>query len=165
MPVYKDNAQNRKLGRVGEEYVSGGAVSKAYGNKGNTVSKSQTGKGGGAPIGNQNAKGGGGAKQVKKAAGGTKQVKKAGGSKTTVPDVKQIQDAWRKHLDKDTGPLVNVVSGKENYYLKIPKNFILKNIIPELNKGKSLENMFREVNSLVRKGLKWGTDFQNMPGE
>ena len=47
MPVYKNTAQNQKLGRVGKEYVRINNPKGGKGTKGN--------KGGGAPPGNQNA--------------------------------------------------------------------------------------------------------------
>ena len=168
MPFYKDNANNRKLNRVGKEYVSGGAISKAYGNKGNTVSTSQTGKGGGAPIGNTNAKGGGAPigntnaskntapkpKEPKKKPGPKpkpkpdKPVSKKPGPKPKPPKPKM---AWGEHkktsAESKMETQINIVS-KE--WLKLIKTGVMqgiskKNLVPPVLK-ELLESGGKDIN-------------------
>lgn len=143
--VYKDTPNNRKLNRVGKPLGSKET------RKGNVKTTSIGLK---APSGRIET----GARNVGKDMT-TKKVK------TNNKQIKEIKEKWRKHLDKDSGPIINVPYGKEEYYLKVPTSFVKNYVIPELSKGKSLTDIFRKMDSVVRGKRKWGSKNATSPYE
>ena len=138
--VYKDTPNNRRLNRVGKPFGSQET------RKGNLKTTSIGLK---APTGRIET----GARNVGKV------------MKSKKISIKEIQQKWYKHLDKDSGPIVNVEYGKEDYYLNVPTSFVKKYVIPELSKGKSLTDIFRKMDNVVRGKRKWGSKNATRPYE